>query len=177
MVVTDAGPGEVSIPVAAERRARQQEVARQFAKFCLVGFLSTVLNAALFRLFWHLGFGKNGSHVCAFSLAVTNGFFINRAWTFRRSGSGEMKQQYLMFIAVNLVGLVLAWIIMSFVGAWLLQREALHVLPGLLHSLLGRGSDVAPRAYTLGELSATPVCAVWNFTANRLWTFRVAPRP
>jgi putative flippase GtrA len=143
----------------------------QFVKFCLVGAVSTALTITLFRLFWSLGLGKNGSHVCAFSLAVTNGFFINRAWTFRRSAAGPIRQQFAMFVAVNLVGLVLAWVVMSLVGAWILQREATHSLPGLLHALLARRADQAATAYSIGELAATPLCAVWNFAANRFWTF------
>ncbi len=170
MAVSDTKLAE--LPLKAVRDpSGHRAVLQQFVKFCLVGALSTALNITLFRLFWSLGLGKNGSHVCAFSLSVTNGFFINRAWTFRRSGAGPVKQQYVMFVAVNLVGLVLAWVVMSHVGAWILRREAAHSLPSILHALLAHRADQAATAYSVGELAATPLCAVWNFAANRFWTF------
>jgi putative flippase GtrA len=168
--VTETKLADLPLNVGRDQSGHRA-VLLQFVKFCLVGAVSTALNITLFRLFWSLGLGKNGSHVCAFSLAVTNGFFINRAWTFRRSSAGPIKQQYVMFVAVNLVGLVLAWVVMTLVGASILRQEAAHTLPRLLHSFLAHQADQIATAYSIGELAATPFCAVWNFAANRFWTF------
>jgi putative flippase GtrA len=170
LAVSNTKLADIPLNARAEQTTHRA-VLMQFVKFCLVGAVSTALNISLFRLFWSLGLGKNWSHVCAFSLAVTNGFFINRAWTFRSAGAGPFKQQYAMFVAVNLVGLVLAWVVMSHVGAWILGREAAHSLPAMLDAFMARRSDQPAAAYTIGELAATPLCAVWNFAANRFWTF------
>jgi len=145
-------------------------------QFCLVGSLSTVLNLILFNLFWAWGLGVNGSHVAAFTLAVTNGFFLNRAWTFRRSRAGKMKNQYAMFVAVNLVGLGLSWAVMRVVGGWLLQSGLAASMVPALQRFTAHRPVVERLAYSLGELAATPLCAVWNFSANKLWTFRSAHR-
>src|SRR2546422_11479003 len=112
---------EMALPAPPRRRAARRPVFFQFVQFCLVGALSTALNISLLNMFMAHGFGFNLAHVCAFSLAVTNGFLINRAWTFRRSQSGKMERQYLMFVAVNLVGLGLTWAVARLVGAWLLH--------------------------------------------------------
>lgn len=172
MAVQDAQLTEVGLPSASPRRVLNPAVLLQFGQFCLVGLFSTALNVGLFRLFWILGFGKNLSHVCSFSLAVTNGFFLNRAWTFRRSCAGKLERQYLMFVAVNLVGLFLSWMVMSLVGAWLLHLAATSSLPSVFQLVTHHRPMKDVNAYTLGELAATPLCAVWNFTANKLWTFR-----
>jgi putative flippase GtrA len=143
----------------------------QFVQFCLVGALSTALCVSLLNLFMAHGFGFYLAHVCAFSLAVTNGFFLNRAWTFRHSQAGKMERQYVMFIAVNLVGMGLSMVVTAVVGAALLHTHIAHSSALHIHGLTGHHPVPERLAYSMGELAATPFCAVWNFTANKLWTF------
>jgi putative flippase GtrA len=181
LAVTDTQLGELTLP-SAPLLSNKRHVVFQFIKFCLVGAISTAINVKLFSVLMAQGLGVNLSHVCAFSLAVTNGFFLNRAWTFRHSRAHRMQQQYVMFVAVNVVGLALSWAVMRLVGAWLthwdvshawlLQSAPANFLGGLLNARSDQGIDAVRLAHSLGELSATPLCAVWNFTANRLWTFR-----
>src|SRR5687768_6856247 len=170
---------EMTLPAGRVTRERRQ-VALQFVKFCLVGAISTVINVKLFSVLMAHGMGVNLSHVCAFSLAVTNGFILNRAWTFRQSRSHAMERQYAMFVAVNLIGLALSWTVMRLVGAWLMHWDVSHAwllqsapaqfLAGILNARTDAGVEAVRLAHSLGELSATPLCAVWNFTANKLWT-------
>jgi putative flippase GtrA len=157
---------------APPRRAVDRAVLIQFVQFCLVGALSTALNEALFNLFWAVGLSRDWSFVLAFSLAVTNGFFLNRAWTFRRFRAHKMQRQYVMFFVVNLVGLGLSWVVMSLVGGWLLRIDWAAALAPQIQRLIHR--PVAPErlAYSMGLLVATLPCAVWNFSANKLWTFQ-----
>jgi putative flippase GtrA len=170
--VTDTEMTNIALQVTTPPRTGRRAVARQFIQFCLVGAVSTALNIALGNLFLVWGFGVNAAHVCAFTLAVTNGFFLNRAWTFRHADPRNIKQQYVMFVGVNLVGLVLSWLVMRGVMGWLLHTHLAHSLAGALHASTGRLPDVERLAYSLGELGATPLVAVWNFSANRLWTFK-----
>jgi putative flippase GtrA len=158
-------------PEVTVHRDRHRALLIQFSQFCLVGAFSTVLNLLLFNAFWTWGLGINGAHVAAFTLAVTNGFFLNRAWTFRRSATGKMERQYAMFFAVNLVGLGLTWVIMRLVGAWILHADLATSLAASVQRFTGGRPANDHLAYTLGELAATPFCAVWNFGANKLWTF------
>jgi putative flippase GtrA len=158
-------------PRVGTRRAIERAVLIQFVQFCLVGAFSTALNEVLFNLFWAWGLGINPSYVLAFSLAVTNGFFLNRAWTFRRSRTHKMERQYVMFIAVNLVGLALSWAVMRLVGAWLLHSGWAAALVPVVERMVHQPAHTDRLAYSLGVLAATPPCAVWNFSANKLWTF------
>jgi putative flippase GtrA len=180
LTVTDRQLEEIPLAPGSVLQSRRH-VALQFVKFCLVGAINTALNAKLFSMMMAHGLSVNLSHVLAFSLAVTNGFILNRAWTFRQSRAHRMERQYVMFVAVNVVGLALTWGVMRLVGAWLyhwdvthtwlLQSGASRFLAGLLNARTETGVEAERLAYSLGELSATPLCAVWNFTANKLWTF------
>jgi putative flippase GtrA len=168
-------PGDGRLPRSTDD-AHRRAVLVQFLQFCLVGAFSTALNEILFNLFLSLKLGLNLAFVLAFGIAVTNGFFLNRSWTFRRSRSAKMERQYTMFFAVNIVGLGLSWVVMRLVGGWLLQTgwaasQAVVLQHGLHHSV-----DPSNLAHSLGVLAATPPCAVWNFGANKLWTFGGARR-
>jgi putative flippase GtrA len=171
LALTDTPLSERPLTIEQARRTDRRAVLRQFAQFCTVGAVSTALNIGLGILFLRMGFSVNLAHVCAFTLAVTNGFFWNRAWTFRRARAGRMEQQYAMFVGVNLVGMALSWAIMRLTMAWLLDHQVAHTLAQAFHNSTGKLPDPARLAYGLGELAATPPVAVWNFTANRLWTF------
>jgi putative flippase GtrA len=171
LAVSDANLAEMTLPATSRRRPAHRPVFFQFVQFCLVGALSTALNLSLFNLFMARGFGVTLAHVCAFSLAVTNGFFVNRAWTFRHSQAGKMDRQYKMFVAVNLVGMGLTWVVMQLMGAWLLHTQMANTLAHIMQARIGHLPVPERLAYSLGELAATPLCAIWNFTANKLWTF------
>src|SRR5436190_10215438 len=125
----------MTLPATPRRRTAHGPVFIQFVQFCIVGALSTGLNITLLNVFMAHGYGVTLAHVCAFSLAVTNGFFINRAWTFRHSQSGKMERQYKMFVAVNLVGLGLSWVVMQLVGAWLLHTQIAHSSAHVVYGL------------------------------------------
>jgi putative flippase GtrA len=90
----------------------------------------------------------------SFLLAVTNGFFWNRRWTFRATDRARARRQYLSFFAVNIIG-------------FLLNTSILLVLSHFLQSL----GTPAQRAALLGKIAAVPLVAIWNFTASKFWAF------
>jgi len=157
--------------------AAHRAVMIQFLQFCLVGTFSTLLNELLFNLFLSRKLDLNLSYIFAFCIAVTNGFFLNRAWTFRRSRASRMKRQYTMFFAVNIVGLGLSLAVMRAVGAWILHMGWAESQALYLQQWLHRPVDPSNLAHSLGVLAATPPCAVWNFAANKLWTFGGQGKP
>src|SRR5437764_15459380 len=109
----------------------QRHAVRQFLKFCAVGGMSTVIDFGVFALldrvvhlpehFLRLLAGNAAWHAFAerhhvgiliaatisFSLAVTNGFYFNRRWTFAHVVGGDPRRQYVQFVLVNIVGLLL----------------------------------------------------------------------
>jgi putative flippase GtrA len=132
---------------------------RQFVKFCIVGITSFTIDAGIsallifkFNLWWVL------AKTISFTLAVTNGFFWNRLWTFRAVGHRRKREQYAMFFSVNVVGYLLNIGIMKCVF-WAMTGEL-------------RGQHPTKPQFAIATLLATAVVVFWNFFANRHWTFK-----
>ncbi len=149
---------QAALPSLLQRRG-----VRQFVKFCMIGFTSMIIDVGLFNLLvkladWHW----MAAQVVSFLLAVTNGFIWNSLWTFRGLGSGKRHEQYAKFVAVNIVGLALNFLIMKtmlfFMTGDIYHREN----PSLVH-------------LNVAKLVAVVFVAVWNFLANKYWTFHHKP--
>ena len=133
---------------------------RQFAKFAIIGLSSAVIdvgvNMILLKRFdtpWIL------AAVIGFALGVTNGFIWNSRWTFRGLGSGRQHELYAKFVAVNIAGLLLNLGIMKMVFIAMTGQVLMHTNP----------SDVQ---WKIAKAIAIVIVAGWNFSANKLWTFR-----
>jgi len=137
----------------------QRQALRQFVKFCIVGASSFTINFALLYLL-HRQFHLHviAANTIAFMVAVTNGYVWNRRWTFKAVGLRRQREQYAMFVGVNVVGLGLNTAIVA----------------GVLRLLTGSWSPRhTPGSQLLAAtVVATAVVVFWNFYANRHWTFR-----
>jgi putative flippase GtrA len=160
-------------------RVVQWKLLRQFVKFCLVGASSTAIDLGVFAALLHrdvpthlagvISSGVGGRaaelliqfklplllcNTVSFVLAVTNGFFWNRRWTFRAMDPAHMRRQYVSFFVVNIIG-------------FFLNTSILLVLAHTLQTL----GTPAQRAALLGKAAAVPLVAIWNFTASKYWAF------
>jgi len=137
----------------------QRPGVRQFIKFCIVGSSSFTIDAGVsFFLHYYCLFSVELAKTISFVLAVTNGFIWNRRWTFRAVGLRRKREQYAMFFAVNIVGLVLnvsivKTVILFETHTWLDQRPTKPV-------------------FLAATLVATAIVVFWNFFANKHWTFK-----
>jgi putative flippase GtrA len=127
---------------------------RQFIKFCLVGATSTTIDVGLFALLRVNGVPRLVAQTCAFTVAVTNGFFWNRRWTFRAVDPEQARRQYAQFYAVNVIGFIL-------------NTTLLYLFA---HLLISAGLPKL-RAELFGKLAAVPIVAIWNFSASKFWAF------
>ena len=135
---------------------------RQLVKFCFVGASSTlidkgtlwVLLSVMPRTPWWI------SASMSFCLAVTNGFVWNRRWTFRARRYGSLRAQYAMFVATNLVGLMLN------LG---LTKLFLIFFTGQLRHIGGNPKAIK---VLIASLAAVPCVTLWNFVASKYWIFR-----
>ncbi len=133
---------------------------REPLKFIAVGLISLAINYAVFRgIFSWLSGGAaaavesiplTASHAAAvataggYSAGVTNGFFLNRAWTFKvPPASGQVQR----FVALNLFSLALG----SLGVAVLVDRLGLAV--------------------GLAWFVATAVTTALNFVGSKHWAF------
>ncbi len=163
------------------QRVSRHSGLRQLIKFCIVGASSTVISLSIFSLLvyhFHLdevlhralaGSPRVQSFVdtydlyvqvaafIGFSFAVTNGYIWNSRWTFPRVDSIKRHQQYVRFVLVNIVGLVLNQII-------------LFVVNGILTA--GRPDSEKGWEPLIAFGIATGIVVFWNFLANKNWTFK-----
>jgi len=125
----------------------------QFGKFLVVGALGTALDySAYLSLTRFLGVWYLLASVAGFACGLTNNFFWNKYWTFERREAGLGREQFVKFFIVSIAGL--AW------GN------------GLFFALVewGHLHDVAAR------IIMTLAVTLWNFSVNKLWTFRLRTR-
>jgi len=136
--------------------------ARRFVKFCIVGASSTAVQVLTLRLIlWVLGRQTDAilqaGNLAGVCLAILNGFYWNRRWTFRKGHTAGAALQFRRFIAVNLVGLTL-------------NAALFHVFQVRLGLFEFAGTTLQPHA---NQLLAIAFVVFWNFTANTRWTFNV----
>jgi len=150
---------------------------RQFAKFCIVGASSFVIDTSLtILLHYGLHLPLVLALTLAFLVAVCNGFYWNRRWTFR-AGDGDAAQQGPKFLFTNLVGWTLnvsittmALVAASYFGLTTIKEPPADVLKLIA---LGQGKETfSPRAILCAKICATVAVTAWNFSAAKFWTFR-----
>lgn len=153
--------------------------ARQFVKFCIVGASSACIDFGLLNLLhYRAGLPVAIAATISFFLAVGNGFYWNRRWTFR-AGQGNAREQYPKFVATNLVGWALNLSIMT---AVLVSAASLGFMQtkrpaGEIIALIATGQGKREFnwiALNGAKAIATVIVTAWNFTASKLWTFRQA---
>jgi putative flippase GtrA len=138
----------------------------QFVKFCIVGSSSFAIDYGVsYLLLFHGSLSVELSKTISFSLAVTNGYFWNRRWTFRSREHRRKREQYPMFFGVNIIGLLLNVLIV---------KSVIYVETGVW-----RNQHPTKLTFLLATIAAAGVVVFWNFFANKLWTFRppAAPAP
>lgn len=124
-------------------------VNRQFIKFALVGALGTTLDyTAYLSLTRFLGVWYLFASVVGFGCGLINNFFWNKYWTFARKESGEGKRQFVKFFIVSVLGVALGNVLLFCLVEWC----------GFY--------DIVARVMTTG------IVMLWNFSANKVWTFR-----
>lgn len=145
-----------SISVATARRLPGTHVAVQFVKFGIVGVSNTLLTLAVYTLLlkvfgvWYLAASAIG-----FVAGATNGFLLNRRWTFRGHIGDALTP--------------VRWAIVQ--GCGLVVNEGLLYL--FVHD--------AHLDKLLAQVAGIVVVTTSTFFANRAWTFRaredVEPSP
>lgn len=141
---------------------------RQFAKFCIIGASSTVIDVGLLNLLVHPtllfagGLHWIPAQIISFAIAVANSFVWNSLWTFKGMGTGARHEQFIKFLLVNIGGLLLNVLVMKLV--------MFTVHPALFHQ-----GNPSPRLLNAAKAVAIVIVSLWNFTANKRWTFSGKP--
>jgi putative flippase GtrA len=139
---------------------RLHKVFGELWKFGAVGVVNTILDYAVLNLL--LTIGPLKAKVVATVVATTASYFMNRHWTFTSRDRSGLRREYVLFFALNLVGLVIQ---LSVLGA---------AKYGLGFTEHGGGGDRL--ALNIANAFGIAIAMVFRFWAYRTFVFRVAPQ-
>lgn len=142
---------------------RQERV--RFLRFSVVGAIGAVVDFGVFNLLTQLtAIPAVWATGISFVAAVCSNFLWNRFWTYPDSRSKPFIQQIGQFFLINTIGLAIriplfAWLerlVVAAVGR--LLKPSFFLTPTFI------GHNLSLAAVIL-------VVMMWNFFANRLWTY------
>ncbi len=140
--------GETQLIRLAATVSANPRFLRQFVKFAVVGAIGTVVDMSILVFLKEVvGVNVYLANACSFTAAVINNYTLNSHWTFGDQEK-EHGRQIVQFFIVSAVGLGLSSILLYF-----------------FH-------DIMDLHYLIAKALAILVVLFWNFSANRLWTFR-----
>ena len=126
----------------------------RFSRFLTVGTIGTALDFTILTLLKLAGSPTLFANSISFTAGLINNFTWNRLWTFGDVLS-DWRKQLAQYTLISLVGLALNdLIVLSFehaLGSMLSQPEF---------------------GYLPAKVIATGVVVLWNYFANRTWTFK-----
>ena len=153
------GPSKI-LPAGSRRRKET----KRFLKFAIVGALGALIDFAILNVLVLLaGFLPVVANGISFSAAVVQNFLLNRWWTFPESQLHNTRRQMAKFALVSVAGLGINTIVFQFVD---LSMRA-YWIEWLSDPDLG-----ATISYNFAKLFSIGVVLFWNFSANRLWTYK-----
>lgn len=140
---------------------------KRFIKFALVGIAGMVTHLTLANIFnFGLHFPDAVANAIGFIAAVIQNYTLNYAWTFRDKQSSRTKARWLQasqFALVSVVGLAINALVREIVS-FIFHPIWLAIFPNPVVAEVVN--------YNFSIIAAIGVVLFWNFTANRLWTFR-----
>ncbi|MBO2452025.1 GtrA family protein [Actinomadura barringtoniae] len=137
---------------------RFAHLVHELAKFGSVGAIAFVITFGLGNgLHTGLGMGPLSSNGIATVVATTFAYVANRYWTFRHRDRTGLGREYVLFFALNGVGLVITEIFIGFT----------HYVLGL-HGAL---------AYNAALIVGTGVATLFRFWSYKKWVFLPAEAP
>jgi putative flippase GtrA len=143
-------------------RSNRKEVKR-FVKFAIVGAAGSITDFAVLNLLVQLvALPLAVANTVSFVAAVMQNFTLNRLWTFPESRERHASGQLAQFAMVSLIGYGLNQLVFLSLH---------HVWDAYLIAHYGADTGYII-SYNLAKLFAIGVVLFWNFTANRLWTYR-----
>jgi putative flippase GtrA len=135
---------------AANKSIIPRLISGRFIKFCAVGATGTIIDFSLLNwLVLAFSVPLYYAATISFIAAVVNNFLLNKYWTFKDYAREKKKGwQFFQFAIVSIIGLLIN----------------LAIMYGLV--------EYAHVWYNLAKAAAVLVVLVWNYFANKAWTFQ-----
>lgn len=136
----------------------------RFFRFAIVGTIGAMIDFGVFNLLTVVvRIPAIFSSMFSFVAAVISNFLWNRYWTYPDSRAKPMSQQLVQFFIVSVIGLAIRTPLFAWLEKILINISA-DLLPNFLLSPTIIGHNLALAITIL-------VVLVWNFVANRYWTY------
>jgi putative flippase GtrA len=140
------------------------EERRRFLRFAAVGISGSVVDFGFFNLFATLfHFSSTISQAISFTLGVLNNFTWNRLWTYPETRKNSVWKQLSQFGLVNVVGLGIRTLLFTLIEKPIIGLAAKYIPNFLTPTIIGHNLSLA---------TVILVVMLWNYFANRYWTFK-----
>lgn len=137
---------KLNVTMLNTTQIRRSPLVTQFLSFVWVGAIATAVQYTILIGLVQIGGARPAlASGVGYAAGATVNYLLNYHYTFASNRSHV--QAVVKFFAVAVVGLIVNSLIVAF------ATEELGIF------------------YVLAQVAATGVVLVWNFTANRLWTF------
>ncbi len=141
-----------------------QKERSRFLRFAIVGAIGAVVDFGVLNLLMLIGVPFIAAGVVSFICAVVNNFLWNRFWTYPDSRSKPVSHQLVQFALINVIGLVIRTPLLAF-----LEKVLIPLCQKILPANFFLSADVV--AHNIALAIAILVVMLWNFIANRYWTY------
>lgn len=133
----------------------------QIAKFGAVGAANFavdigVLNLLIFATGIATGFPYTIFKIISFSFAVTNSYLWNKFWAFKKTDTKKAGKEFVQFITISVIGLILNTLIASF-----------------LVNVTGPLGGIKVKTWASIAAAIASACVMaWNFVGYKFWVFK-----
>jgi putative flippase GtrA len=135
----------------------------RFIKFAIVGSIGAVVDFGIMNILTQLSTPFVFASIISFIAAVISNFLLNRYWTYPDSREKTFTQQMVQFFIISLVGLAIRTPMLAWMEIRLIKLSAAVIPPTFLTpEIIGHNVSLA---------IAILVVMMWNFFANRYWTY------
>ncbi len=133
----------------------------QLSKFGLVGVTNTVIDLGIYNLFIYMSDVSSGYLISVFKsfavlAAIINSYIWNKFWSFEHKNTENVGEEFMQFLVVSLVGLLLN------VG-----------ITSLVVNVIGAPTGVDEKVWAnVGGLTASILVLTWNFVGYKFFVFK-----
>ena len=136
----------------------------RFLKFCVVGVIGAVVDFGVMNLILHFTGNARVASTISFIAAVISNFLWNRYWTYPDSRKKPIAQQLGQFFLINSIGLGIRYLLFLTIDQPIIN---------LAEKILPKNFFMTPSVFghNVTMVIAVFIVMMWNFFANRLWTY------
>ena len=140
---------------------------KRFVRFAIVGIIGSIVDFGVFNLLSIVFLIPAViASVISFILAVISNFIWNRLWTYPETRNIRVLKQLTQFSIVSLMGLLIRTPLFAWMEKVLIPIAEKFIPNILTPTIIG---------HNLALAIAIGVVLLWNYFANRLWTFKSVP--